>query len=89
MHQYIRKIFVIACDFTSGIYLPKVNNRNARTRCEICLKLKTETPEQHQFSSLRCLYCKLYTHLTTCLVFVLVTLNMQLFVGQLRYVRDT
>ena len=26
-------------DFPAGIYLLKVNNRNTRTRCEICLKL--------------------------------------------------
>ena len=29
----------------AGIYLPKVNNRNTRTRCETCLKLKIKTPE--------------------------------------------
>ena len=28
-----------------GIYLLKVNNRNTRTRCEICSKLTIETPE--------------------------------------------
>ena len=33
-----------------GIYLLKVNNRNTRTRCEICSKLTIKTPE-------RCLYC--------------------------------
>ena len=32
-----------------GIYLLKVNNRNTRTRCEICSKLTTKTPEQHQW----------------------------------------
>ena len=30
----------------SGIYLLKVNNKNARTRYEICSKLKTKTPER-------------------------------------------
>ena len=30
----------------AGIYLPKVNNRNTRTRCEICSKLTIETPER-------------------------------------------
>ena len=30
-----------------GIYLLKVNNRNTRTRCEICSKLTVKTPE-HQ-----------------------------------------
>ena len=29
-----------------GIYMFKVNNRNTRTRCEICSKLKIKTPER-------------------------------------------
>ena len=32
----------------AGIYLFKVNNRNTRTRCEICSKL-TNTPERRQW----------------------------------------
>ena len=32
--------------FPAGIYLFKVNNRNTRTRCEICSKLTIETLEQ-------------------------------------------
>ena len=28
-----------------GIYVLKVNNRNTRTRCEICSKLTIKTPE--------------------------------------------
>ena len=31
------------------IYLLKVNNRNTRTRCEICSTLTTKTPEQRQW----------------------------------------
>ena len=27
----------------------KVNNRNTRTRCEICTKLTIKTPEQHHW----------------------------------------
>ena len=27
----------------------KDNNRNTRTTCEMCLKLTTKTPEQHQW----------------------------------------
>ena len=30
----------------ASIYLHKVNNRNNRTRCEICSKLTVKTPEQ-------------------------------------------
>ena len=32
--------------FPVGIYLLKVNNRNTRTRCEICSKLTIKTPER-------------------------------------------
>ena len=34
---------------TAGIYLPKVNNKNARTMCEICSKLTIKTPESRQW----------------------------------------
>ena len=33
---------------TAGIYLLKVNNKNTRTRCETCSKLKIKTPERRQ-----------------------------------------
>ena len=33
------------------IYLLKVNDRNTRTRCEICLKLTIKTPERRQLRS--------------------------------------
>ena len=33
----------------AGIYLLKVNNRNTRTRCEICSRLTIQTPEQCQW----------------------------------------
>ena len=39
-----------------GIYLLKVNNRNTRTRCEICSKLTIKIPEQRQ-ASFWYLYC--------------------------------
>ena len=32
--------------YPAGIYLLKVNNRNTRTRCEICSKLTIKTPER-------------------------------------------
>ena len=32
--------------YPMGIYLLKVNNRNTRTRCEICSKLTIKTPER-------------------------------------------
>ena len=33
----------------AGIYLLKVNNRNTRTRCEICSKFTIKTPERRQW----------------------------------------
>ena len=30
----------------AGIYLFKVNNRNTRTKCEICSELTMKTPER-------------------------------------------
>ena len=35
--------------FPVGIYLMKGNNRNTRTRCEICSKLTIKTPERRQW----------------------------------------
>ena len=32
--------------FPAGNYMFKVNNRNTRTRCEICSKLTIKTPER-------------------------------------------
>ena len=32
--------------YPAGIYLFKVNNRNTRTRCEICSKLTIKIPER-------------------------------------------
>ena len=37
--------------FPVGVYLFKVNNRNTRTRCEICSKLTVKTPERRQANS--------------------------------------
>ena len=42
--------------FPAGIYLLKGNNRNTRTRCEICSKLTIKTPKRYQ-TSFWCLYC--------------------------------
>ena len=33
----------------AGIYLLKVNNRNTRTRCEICSELTIKIPERRQW----------------------------------------
>ena len=37
----------------AGNYMFKVNNRNVRTRCEICSKLTIKIPERRQWLSVR------------------------------------
>ena len=51
----------IVC-FPIGIYIFKVNNRNTRTRCEICSMLIIKTQERRQW----CLYCWLWTYFRPC-----------------------
>ena len=40
-----------------GNYMFKVNNRNTRTRCEICSKLTIKTPERRQAQMLILYWC--------------------------------
>ena len=56
----------------------KVNNRNTRTRCEICLKLTIKIPERRQWppSGIFIVNFKHILHLA--LEFLLLTLNMYL-----------
>ena len=65
----------------AGIYLLKVNNRNTRTRCEICSKLTINTPEQRQLrlSGVFIVNSEHISHLI--LMFLLISLNMQLPAG--------
>ena len=60
----------------AGIYLLKVNNRNTRTRFEICSKLKIKTLERHQWrrSGVFIVNSEHISHLV--LVFLLLTLNI-------------
>ena len=44
MSKYFLKIHKSA-----GIYLLKVNNRNTRTRCEICSKSAIKTPKRRHW----------------------------------------
>ena len=58
-----------------GIFMFKVNNRNTRTRCEICSKLTIETPERRQWcrSGVFIVNLEHLSHLV--LVFLLLTLS--------------
>ena len=61
--------------YPAGIYLFKVNNRNTRTRCEICSKLTINTPERRQWrrSGVFIVNFEHISHLA--LVFLLLILN--------------
>ena len=64
----------------SGIYLLKVNNKNTRTRrCDICSKLTIKTPERRRSGVFIVNFASI-SHLV--LVFLLLTLNMQLPAGK-------
>ena len=67
----------------AGIYLLKVNDWSTRTRCEICSKLTIKIPERRQWcrSGIFIVNFEHISHLV--LVFLLLTLNMQLPAGQL------
>ena len=57
----------------------KVNNRNTRTRCEICSKFRIKTPERHQevCSGVFIVYFEHISHLF--LVFLLLNENVRDF----------
>ena len=62
----------------SRIYLLKVNNKNTRTRCEICSKLTIKTPERRNWRGSG-VFIVTFEHIShLVLVFLLLTLNMQL-----------
>ena len=63
-------------DSPAGIYLFKVNDRNTRTRREICSKLTIKTPERRQWrrSGIFIVNFEHISHLV--LMFLLLTLNM-------------
>ena len=78
--------------YPAGNYMFKVNNRNTRTRCEICSKLTISIPEQRNMFKVdnrntrtRCEICWLrfgifianFEHIShLVLVFLILTLNM-------------
>ena len=58
-----------------GIYLLKVNNKNFRTRCEICSKLTIKTPERRQWRRFG-VFIVDFEHIShLVLVFLLLTLS--------------
>ena len=60
----------------AGTYLFKVNNKNSRTRCEICSRLTIKTPERSQRRRSG-VFIPDFEHIShLALVFLLLTLNM-------------
>ena len=49
-----------------GNYMFKINNKNTRTRHEICSKLTIKTTERRQWRRSGCLYCQLWTYSMPC-----------------------
>ena len=62
--------------YPASIYLLKVNNRNTRTRCEICSKLTINIPEQSRWRHFD-VFIVNFEHVSHfVLVFLLLTLSM-------------
>ena len=62
--------------FLAGSYLPRVNNRNTRTRFEICSKLTIKTTERRQWRHSR-VFIVNFEHIShPSLNFLLLNLNM-------------
>ena len=61
--------------FPAGNYMFKANNRNTKTRCEICSKLTIKTPKRpHWYRS--CVFIVNFEHtLHLVLIFLLLTLS--------------
>ena len=76
MGKTMELIVKLSYSVPAGIYLLKVNNRNTRTRCEICSKLTIKTSERRQWrrSGVFIVNFENIPHLPT--VFLLLTLNM-------------
>ena len=58
----------------AGIYLPKVKNRNTRTRCEISSKLTIKTLNRRQWRR-SSVFMVNFGHISHLLVFLLLTLS--------------
>ena len=63
-------------NFLAGIYLVKINNRNTRTRYEICSKLTMKTPEWCHWRRSGVFIVNFEHVLRLVLMFLLLTLNM-------------
>ena len=58
---FYRRMMILA-----DIFLLKVNNRNTKTRCEICSKLTIKNTRMTSIASFCCFYCSLWAYFTPC-----------------------
>ena len=61
--------------YPAGNYMFKINNRNTKTRCEICSNLTLKTPEQRQLGRSGFFFVNFEHLLNLVLVFLLLTLS--------------
>ena len=47
--RFLKCVRPFFCTISDGIYMPKVNNRNTKTRFEICSKLTIKTLEERRW----------------------------------------
>ena len=66
----------------AGDYIFKVNNRNTRTRCDICSKLTIKTPERRDWGRPGVFIAKLEQISHLVLVFLLLTLSREMPAGK-------
>ena len=67
--------------FPDLLYPLKVNNRNIKTRCEICSKSAIKTPERRQWHLSGVFIFNFEHNSHLAIVFLLLTLNMNLPTG--------
>ena len=72
------RVLQLSRNYRAGIYLLKVNNKNTRTRCEICSKLTIKTPERRHWCRSG-VFIVIFEHIRLLvLVFLLLTLGVVL-----------
>ena len=79
--EMISKVYSDPCQtlklsFPAGIYLLKVDNRNTKTRCEICSKITKKTRKRRHGSHSGVFIVKFEHNSHLVLVLLLLTLNM-------------
>ena len=74
--ECLQKILSLRGLFPAGIHLLKINNRNTRTRCEICSKLTIKTSERCHWHRSGVFIANFDYISRLALVFTMLTLNM-------------